>query len=408
MMRLRPGTLAMTALLASMTSLGPLSTDIFVASMPNIGVAFTASTATVQLTITCYLVGFAAGQIVYGPLSDAIGRRPTLRGGFILYLCASFACLFAPTIGVLIAGRVLQGLGAAGPIILARAIVRDLYEGRAAARQYGVMSSITGITPVLAPIIGGFLQSWYGWRASFVVMAALGLLIALGVATLLPETHARAAPARLSVSSMFQSYRIVAHNRAYLSYLCVQACGYNGIFAFISSASHVMQHVYGLSPPQFGATFTACSSSFVVAAFGGSRIVARLGIDGTIGLGVALELLGGVALALGVYFFPNDFLSIVLPYMIFFLGVGFTLPQTQAAALTPFPERAGAASSLMGFVQMTSGAIVGTIVGATLGETAWPLAVVTCLSGALAFWFFHAGARVRAENRPITRSFQPH
>ncbi len=404
-MRIKPGTIAMTVLLALMTSLGPLSTDIYVASLPHIGEALGASTAAVQLTITSYLIGFAAGQIVYGPLSDKFGRRPALMAGYAIYIAASFACFAAQSIEILVIGRVAQALGAAGPIILARAIVRDLYEGRRAARQFGLMSMIMGATPILSPIAGGFLQAWYGWRASFAVMLFFGLGLAAIVSLLLPETNTRRQDTPLSFSGVWESYGIVFQNKAYRAYLLIQAASYNGLFAFISSSSYVMQRIYGLESTEFGWTFAVCSIFFVAGTVIGSRLVSQRGIDGMIALGVGCQFGAGVAQVLMLAIWPQSFMSIVLPYMLFFLGVGFLLPQTQAAALTPFPERAGAASSLMGLAQMGSGAIVGTILGIALGATAWPLAVVTLASGFLAFATFHASANARRDFAPVTQSF---
>lgn len=390
-----------------MTSLGPLSTDIYVASLPHISEALDASTASVQMTITGYLIGFATGQIVYGPLSDKFGRRPTLLVGYGFYIAATLVCLFATSIETLIAGRVVQAFGAAGPIILARAIVRDLYEGRRAAMQFSLMSTIMGITPILAPIAGGFLQAWFGWRANFVVMAVYGAALCGIVALLLPETNLNRHEAPLSLARILESYRIVLRNKAYRGYLGIQACSYNGLFGFISSSSYVMQRVYGLDSRAFGLTFAACSVSFVVGTFTSSRLVSRRGIDGMIRLGSLCQLVAGVAQVLGLALAPQSFLSVMLPYMLFFVGVGFLLPQTQAAALTPFPERAGAASSLIGFIQMTSGAVVGTILGATLGATAWPLAIVTFLAGALGFAIFQLTRETRRQLAPVTQSFPP-
>jgi len=404
-MRLQPGTLAMTVLLAMMTSLGPLSTDIYVASLPHIGEALSASTGAVQLTITSYLIGFAVGQIVYGPLSDTYGRRPVLLAGYAIYIASSFACLEAQSIEPLIAGRVCQAFGAAGPIIVARAIVRDLYEGRRAARQFSLMSAIMGATPILAPIAGGFLQALYGWRASFAVMLAFGAALAAVVALMLPETNTRRHGAPPGFAAIWESYRIVLQNKAYRAYLGIQAASYNGLFAFVSSSSYVMQRVYGLSSEQFGWTFAACSVCFVAGTVVGARLVALRGLDGMIALGVGCQFAGGLAQILGLWLWPQSILSIILPYMLYFLGVGFLLPQTQAAALTPFPERAGAASSLMGLAQMSTGAVMGTLLGAALGANAWPLAVATALSGGMSFLVFHISAKARRDFAPVTRSF---
>jgi len=404
-MRIQPGTLGMTILLAAMTSLGPLSTDIYVASLPHIGEALHAPTGEVQLTITCYLVGYAIGQIFYGPVSDKFGRRPPLLAGYALYIVAAIGCLFVNSIGWLIVARVAQAFGGAGPIILARAIVRDSHAGRAAAKQFGLMSTIMGVTPIVAPVVGGFLQAAFGWRSGFVVMAGFGVTFGAIVAFLLPETNMRRQPGPISFASVWESYAIVFRNKAYRAYLVMQACSFNGLFGFVSSSSHVLQKVYGLSAPQFGLAFAMCSMSYVAGAFTASRLVTRLGIDRMIGIGVGLECAAGIVMTLAQILTPWTFLSVIFPYMMFFLGVGFLLAQAQAAALTPFPERAGAASSLMGFIQMTSGAIIGTITGMALGATAWPLVIVTLVSGGLAFLAFHLSVGVRRDLAPVTRSF---
>ncbi len=386
----------MTVLLASLTALGPLTTDIYVASLPQIGVAFSASTASVQLTITCYLIGFAIGQVFYGPFSDKFGRRPVMLIGFSLYLAATLVCLFSTSIQMVIVMRVFQALGAAGPIILTRAIVRDLYEGPRAARQFAVMSMIMGVTPIGAPVLGGFLQAWFGWRASFYFMALAGATIAACVALLLPETNKQKQAGPISVSSILSSFAIVAKNKAYLSYLGMQACSYNGLFGFVSASSVVLQGAYALTPIEFGFSFAICSVSYVFGAWLGSRLTPKRGLEGMIRLGVAFLCAGGITQIIAVLLFPKLIAAVIIPEMIYFLGIGFLLPSTLASALAPFPERAGAASSLMGFAQMTSGAIVGSIVGALLGDSALPLAIVTACAGIGAFVIFHTTTGARA------------
>lgn len=237
--RLRPGTPAMTVLLAFMTAIGPLSMDIYLASVPHISEALNASTATVQLTLSLYLVGFAFAQLVYGPLSDGYGRRPLVIAGFGIYLLATCACAAATSIELLIVARILQAVGAAGPIILARAIVRDLYAGSRAARELGLMTTIMGVTPILAPVLGGFLQAWWGWRSGFIGMALIGVLLSACGLLFLPETNKR--PAReLSARDMFDSFRVVAAHRGYRSYVALVALCYIAVFAFLSGSSHVL------------------------------------------------------------------------------------------------------------------------------------------------------------------------
>ena len=299
-----------------------------------------------------------------------------------------------PTGEAVIAGRAAPG-----------AHVRLLDQGQSIADGTADAAGQFVLMPVLAPISGGFLQDWYGWRAGFAVMATLGIVFGSLVFLLLPETNQRVRETPFSLAGVRESYGIVLRNKAYRAYLGIQACSYNGIFGFIAASSYILQRVYGLSASRFGLTFAMCSCSFVVGSFVGSRMVGRRGLDGMIGLGVACQFAAGVAQVAALALAPENYLSVVVPYMLFFVGVGLLLPQTQAAALTPFPERAGAASSMIGFVQMASGAFVGTILGAALGGTAWPLAILTLLAGGLGFAVFHLSAAARRDFAPVTRSF---
>ena len=388
-MRLNPDTRGMTVLLAMMVALGPLSTDMYLASMPHIGAALGVTNASVQLTMSIYIVGFAFGQILHGPLSDKYGRRPVLLGGFTLYVAASVACTAATSIDLLIAARIAQAIGAASSTILARSIVRDLYEGAQAGRQLAVMSVIAGLTPICAPVLGGVLQAWFGWQASFAAMGMLGGLLAAAIFLLLPETNRHAHAGRISAGTILTSFGVVLQNRAYRSYLGIQAFSYNGLFAFLCGSSYVLQEIYGFSPAQFGLLFGTCSMSFVLGAYLGGRMVARRGLDGMIRLGVLCLMIGGVGQVLGVLTFPKATIALVIPEMIYFMGIGFLLPNTQAAAMQPFPERAGAASSLIGFAQMMSAALVSWIMAAQLGQTALPMALVMAIAGLGAFLVFH-------------------
>jgi DHA1 family bicyclomycin/chloramphenicol resistance-like MFS transporter len=394
-MRLKPGTRGMTVLLALMTALGPLSTDIYLASMPHIGAALGASNGSVQLTMSVYIVGFAFGQVLHGPLSDKYGRRPVSLAGLALYLAATAACVASTSIEALIMARVAQALGAAASIILSRAIVRDLYEGAQAGRQLATMSAIAGFTPICAPMLGGVLQTFFDWRASFMAMGLLGAALTMALFAWLPETNRHRQVGPLSIRAILASFGVVLKNPAYRSYLGIQAFSYNGLFAFLCGSSYVLQEIYGFSAMQFGLLFAVCSMSFVSGALLGGRMVARRGLEGMIRLGASCLLIGGFGQLLAVLAFPASAVALIGPQMIYFLGVGFLLPNTQAAAMTPFPERAGAASSLIGFAQMTSAALVSWIMAASLGGTALPMVVVMALAGVGSFAVFHLTKRHR-------------
>ncbi len=394
-MRLKPGSRGLTILLAMMTGLGPLSTDIYLASMPFIGAALNASASAVQLTMSAYVIGFAFGQIIYGPLSDKYGRRPVLLTGFAIYLAATFACIFASTIETLITARIIQSLGAAGPIILARAIVRDLYEGAQAGRQLALMSTIVGFTPIGAPVLGGVLQAFFDWHASFVAMLMVAGILAFVVLLLLPETNHNRQEGPLSPRSILTSFGEVAKNHAFRTYAGMQALSYCGLFAFLSGSSYVLQKVYGFDSISFGLMFACCSVCYVSGAYIGARMVARRGLDGMIARGVAIMGFGGVVQLASVVVFPNAPLAFIIPEMIYFFGLAFIMPNTVAAAMSPFPERAGAASSLMGFVQMSAAALVAWGMALFLSTSAIPVAIVMAISGASAFALFHLTKHLR-------------
>ncbi|RFB81336.1 multidrug effflux MFS transporter [Methylovirgula sp. 4M-Z18] len=389
-MRLSPGTFAMTATLAMMTALGPLSTDMYLPSLPEISERLHASPAHVQLTLSAFLGGFAVGQIVYGPLSDKFGRKPIVLTGFVLYVVASAICSLAPSVDWLIAARILQAMGAAGPIILARAIVRDLYAGPDAARELSRMGAIMGIAPAIAPAFGGIMQDAFGWRSTFVVSAVCIAAFTIYIRAALPETIKVKQTGPISLDNVFRNFAFLLRHIPFRAYIAINACTYSGLFAFISGSSHILQVNYGLGPVTYGLTFGICAISFAGGATLASRLVKRLGIDRVLQLGVMCLAAGGVAQLLGVWSLPHVTPALVMPMMVYMIGVGLTMPQSMAAALTPFPHHAGAASSLVGFVQMTSAALVGAVVGSMLGTSPMPLPIAVATMGLLALAIFTA------------------
>jgi DHA1 family bicyclomycin/chloramphenicol resistance-like MFS transporter len=392
---LRPGTFALTMLLAALTALGPLSIDMYLPSLPDIARVLTAPQARVQLTVSNYLIGFAVGQIFYGPLSDRYGRRPVLLAALALYVTGTGICAATQSIDPLIAARFLQGIGGAGSIVLARAIVRDLYSGVRAARELSLMGSISAFAPILAPMIGGVLQTVFGWRASFIVMGLAAVVAIVMAGRLLPETLRQRVGEPFSLSFLIKGYGAVLRHRAFLAYLGILTISYAGLFAWISGAAVVLQGVYGLSAVTFGFTFALGAAGYMVGAASAARLVLRLGLDRTMGLGVTLLAAGGLGLAAVVAAqIPGVWLVAMMA--LYLAGLGLSMPQAMAGALTPFPDRAGTAASLLGLVQQTVAAIVAAVVGNYLGGSAWPVAGVVVAMGCLAFLIWALTRRLRA------------
>lgn len=394
---LRPGTFGLTILLAMLSALGPLSIDMYLASLPDIARTLDAPTASVQLTVSSYLIGFAVGQVIYGPLSDRHGRRPVLLAALAFYTAGALVCAATQSIDTLIAARFLQAIGGSGAIVISRAMVRDIHSGVHAGRELSLMGSISGFSPIVAPMFGGILQTAFGWRANFIAMSVAAVIALAVVGQLLPETLRKRVSEPISLASLSRGYGLVLSHLPFLAYLCILTVSYAGLFAWIAGGSFVLQGVYGLSAFAFGFTFASGSAGYFVGATLASRLVVRLGLDRTMGLGVTALAAGGLIMAGVVATQIHAAIWLMVGVAFYFAGLGLSMPQAMAGALTPFSERAGTASSLMGFTQQTVAAIVTAVVGAFLGgSSAWPVAGVVVAMGCLAFLLWALTRRLRA------------
>ena len=392
---LRPGSFALTLLLAMLTGLGPLSVDMYLASLPEIGRLLHAPPAQVQLTISVYLIGLACAQVIFGPLSDRHGRRPVLLSALGAYVLASLACSLATSIETLIAARFLQALGGSGTMVLARATVRDIYEGARVARELSRMAAIMAVAPLLAPLAGGVLQTLFGWRSNFVALFLFAATAWGMVWFLLPETLRQRAPEPFSLGSTLRSYRRFLAHRSFVVHLGIGMCCMAGLFAWISAAAFVLQDIYGLSALAFGVAFAIAASGYLIGTSIAARFVMRWGSGRTMGFGAAAMAGGGLAMVVAVALGAHVAVALVVTAGLYMIGMGMALPQSQAGALLPFPDRAGAAASLFGLCTQTSSATIGAILGHALGDTAWPLAIAMALAGGLGLllWWLSRGIR---------------
>lgn len=391
-MKLSPGTAAFTVFLAALTAVGPLSTDMYLPSLPDIGRDFNADAGTVQATLSAHLMAFAGSQLFYGPLADRYGRRPVLIGGFLLYMAGCFASLFVATIDQLILARILQAVGGGASVVLARAIVRDLFSGAEAGQMLARMAAIMGLVPAAAPMLGGVVQDLYGWKANFITMGGFGAVLALMVAFNLDETLPPARRQSAAPLAILRSYRRLLMDRRFLRYLAIASVAFCGLFAFVSGSSFVLQGIYGLSPIVYGLSFGAMAGGYVAGSLTGGRLVRRLGIDGTLRFGGFCAALGGLLMLAGLLTTPSA-LAIVLPVVIYGFSMGATMPQAMAGALTPFPDIAGTASSLLGFLQSIAGALAGLYVGHGVEASAMPMVGMIAAGGVTAFAIAMSGGK---------------
>ncbi len=381
---LKPDTLALTLLLALLTSLGPLSTDMYLPSLPSIVAAFDTSVAHVQLTLTLFMLGFAAGQVIYGPVADRIGRKPVLMAALVLYVAASVVCAATPSLEVLIGARFVQAFAAAGPIVLARTVVRDLYEGVRAGRELSTMGTMMSVVPAAAPMIGGFLQDWFGWRSSFAASVLLGSIALAAVASRLPETLREPDPTPISAAGILDGFGRLLRDRPFVLHLALIAATYGGLFAFISGSSFVLQREFGFSGVLYGIAFGFCALAYMAGTFLARLLGERVGLELSIGIGTGFLFGGGLAMLVSALTGFGQSLGIILPQMLYMVGLGITLPAAQANALMPYPDRAGSASSLIGVAQMTLGAVVSIVVGFGVEAAVWPMPAAIAVLGAMA------------------------
>lgn len=381
---LRPDSFALVAALGALAALAPLSNDIYLVSLPSMTEAFAAGVGRVQLTLTAFVAGFAIGQYAYGPLSDRFGRRPLMLAGLALYVAASVAAAIAATVEVLIAARFVQAIGMSSGPVLGRAVVRDLYDRESAARLLSYMAVVAGFAPVVAPIIGSQLHVAFGWRANFIFVALYGAVALAVVAWQFDETNRRLDPEALRLRRMAGNIGTLLSSRLYLGYALTASCVGSGLFAFISGSPFVFLQVLGFAAADFGYLFAFCMCGYLVGSWISGRFVLRLGMDRLLRLGIVLALAGGLSMAGLAALHLNHVAAILGPMFVFMFAFALILPQAMAGALTPFPQIAGSASSLIGLCQYGLSAIVGTAVAALFDGSALPMAAAIGVMAVLA------------------------
>lgn len=376
-------------LLTGFLALQPLSTDLYLASLPALRVHFDAPVSSVQLTLSAFLAGFAISQLLAGPLSDRFGRRPVALGGAALYLAGSLLGAFAPSLAVLVAARIAQALGVCCTVVCARAIVRDLYEAEPGARVMSRALSWMGVVPIAGPVLGGLVQSAFGWRANFIVLAADGAAMLAATLRVLPETNRHRNPHATDLGPLLRNYALVASSRNFWANALPITGSYGALFCFISASSFVLIELFGVSERAFGFTYALVTLGYLLGTIAVRRVLGRLGLTRSIRLGATVGLVAGSTMALLAALGVQSLAAVLVPMCFVTAAHGFIQPCCQIGAIDPFPRHAGAATALMGFTMLTIAAFAGWLVGAlhdgTVRPLAWAVAASACFS-ALSAW----------------------
>jgi DHA1 family bicyclomycin/chloramphenicol resistance-like MFS transporter len=383
------------AILVAISAVGPLALNIFIPSMPGLQREFAVPYGTVQLTLTLYLIGMAACQLVYGPVSDRVGRRPMLLGGLAVFVVASLMAAMAPTIEVLIAARLLQALGGAAGIVLARTMVRDVFDREQSASVISYITMAFVVAPMVAPALGGLIDAHGGWRGSFWLLTVLGAAILAAAAYRLPETHVDRLGRGGGMGLITGAVTLFALPR-FRSYAATLSFSTVVFFSFLGGAPHIMVDVLGKTPVEYGLWFAVVSIGYMIGNFFSGRFTRRFGIDRMILVGCTITLAGGaLCLAAGISGMLTP-LTLFAPMGLAALGNGMTIPNGTTGAISVDPRLTGSAAGWAGFTQMACGAAASQLVGNL--QNSWPFAL---------FWFMAAASLLALASHALVLRHTP-
>jgi DHA1 family bicyclomycin/chloramphenicol resistance-like MFS transporter len=370
----------LVVVLGALSAFGPLSIDMYLPGLPSMSRDLSASASAAQLTVTACLIGLGVGQLLAGPISDALGRRRPLLLGLLAYMAASLLCALSPSVWVLVALRFVQGLAGAVGIVLARAIVRDRHEGDAAARMYAVLFAINALAPVLAPISGGQLLHVTDWRGIFVVLCGVGAVLLVTTGVVVPETLPVALRRRGGIADTLQVMRGLLGERRFVGYLLCGALAYAALFAYIAGSPFVLQDIHGVSPQVFSLLFGLNAVGILAATQISARLLPRVGSRRLLSVGLHVCALGTAVVFVAVVA-GLGLVALLIGLFIAVASVGMVSPNAAALAMSGHPSTGGSASGLVGLTGFALGGAIAPVVGVGGSHDALPMAIVMVAMG---------------------------
>ena len=378
--RIRGPGLRLTLILGALSAFGPLSMDMYLPGLPSLTRDLGASASTGQLTLTGCMLGIAAGQLFTGPLSDSLGRRRPLLVGLTGFIAASLACAAAPTIWMLIGLRFVQGtLGGAG-VVIARAVVRDLFRGAAAARVFALLMAVMGVAPVFAPLVGGQALAITSWRGIFILLAAIGIPLLVATVLWLPETLPPERRHGGGLAVTVRTFRRLLGDRSFVPPATTFSLACAAMFAYIAGASFVLEDVYGVSPQTFSVVFAVNSAGLIAASQVGGRLVGRVGAPALLRYGAFGVALGSIGVVVATVTHAG-LAALLIPLFVILSCNGLVFPNATATALADQEGALGSASALLGVGQFGTGAVLAPLVGVGGSADALPMGILIGVCG---------------------------
>ncbi|CAH1054382.1 multidrug effflux MFS transporter [Paenibacillus pseudetheri] len=374
--------LQLAVILGSITTIGPLSIDMYLPALPTLVADFGTTAALVQLSLTFFLLGLASGQLVAGPLSDVYGRRRPLLIGMFIYAISSVLCAFSPSIGLLVALRFIQGLAGSVGVVVSRAAVRDLYSGSELTKFFSLLMIVNGLGPILAPVIGGQLLRVTTWQGIFLVLFAAGIIFCLTILLRLPETLPKERRSKSGLKGTLLTFRVLLGNRKFMGYALSQGFVMASMFAYISGSSFVLQNIFAVTPQVYSLIFAVNGIGIIITGQIAGRLAGKVSETKLLLSGLLLCTTGGLLLLLTILV-GGGLIPILICLFAVVSSVGIVGATSFSLAMQDQGESAGSASALIGLIPLLLGSSVAPLVGLGGVESALPMAIVIACTGLL-------------------------
>ena len=385
--------ISLVLVLGSLTALGPFSIDMYLPGFTGIAEDLNTSVNNVSLTLSSYFIGISAGQLLYGPLLDRFGRKKPLYIGLLVYILASLACYFVTSIDYFIGLRFIQAVGSCAASVAAMTMVRDLFPIKEIPKVFAKLMLILGLSPMLAPTLGGYITADFGWHMVFLVLTFMGIAVLLASKFLLPSTYQPDTTISLKPKPIISNFLSVIKQPQFYTYAFTGGVAFSGLFTYVASSPVIFMDIFDVDEKVYGWIFAFLSISFIGTSQLNSYLLRKYTSEQLIGIGLKLQVLVSIVFAVGIYYDLFDLYGVIAMLFLFLGCLGFCNPNTTALSLAPFEKNAGSASAVMGAVQMGLGSLASVAVGIFVTDSIFPVTMIFIGSSILALLILHFGKK---------------